>query len=146
MEFRCTEFCFPCPFVSSKLIETVGWGSVCERAVGRAFRRKKTNEPTVRGFCQYLLSLDQNSSRASHEALKELSIDSGERSGELCRSSIEVNLNEPQFQLYYRRISCISNLCTHGLALLRASPILSRAVAFQGCYEWEAPYYNFDCM
>jgi hypothetical protein len=44
------------------------------------------------------LSLDQNSSRASHEALTELSIYSGERSEELCRSSVEVNLNEPQFR------------------------------------------------
>lgn len=66
----------------------------------------------IGSFCQYLLSLDQNSSRASHEALKQLSIDSGERSGELCRSSIEVNLKEPQFrkETWYQHGSTIGCL------------------------------------
>jgi hypothetical protein len=52
----------------------------------------------IGSFCQYLLPLGQNPPRASHEALKELSIASGEISGELCRSSIKANLNEPQFR------------------------------------------------
>jgi hypothetical protein len=102
---------------------------------------KLTYSSWVHYVSQYLLSLDQISSRASHEA-----INSGKRSGEPCRSHhfwkgnmaptrqqngclVASNISAPSFYRYKT-------------LLLKASPILSGAVDFQD--KWEASCYNFD--